>query len=79
MVTKGAVEEMLSICSYAELDHCVEPLTKTLCNKILATVEALNNKGFRVLAIAQKSNPSPVDVFGVKDECDGVIGLSCFS
>lgn len=61
MVTKGAVEEMLSICSYAELDHCVEPLTKTICNKILATVEALNNKGFRVLAIAQKSNPSPVD------------------
>lgn len=73
MVTKGAVEEMLSICSYAELDHCVEPLTKTLCNKILATVEALNNKGFRVLAIAQKSNPSPVDVFGVKDECDMVL------
>lgn len=73
MVTKGAVEEMLSICSYAELDHCVEPMTKTLCNKILATVEALNNKGFRVLAIAQKSNPSPVDVFGVKDECDMVL------
>ena len=73
MVTKGAVEEMLSICSYAELDHRVEPLTKTLCNKILATVEALNNKGFRVLAIAQKSNPSPVDVFGVKDECDMVL------
>ena len=73
MVTKGAVEEMLSICSYAELDHCVEPLTKTLCNKILATVEALNNKGFRVLAIAQKSNPSPVEVFGVKDECDMVL------
>lgn len=73
MVTKGAVEEMLSICSYAELDHCVKPLTKTLRNKILATVEALNNKGFRVLAIAQKSNPSPIDVFGVKDECDMVL------
>ena len=73
MVTKGAVEEMLSICAYAEQDGRVEPLTDALRSKILHTVDELNDKGFRVLAIAQKSNPSPVDAFGVKDERDMVL------
>lgn len=73
MVTKGAVEEMLSICSYAECDGEVKPLTATIRHQILETVNELNDKGFRVLAIAQKSNPSPVDSFGTKDECDMVL------
>lgn len=73
MVTKGAVEEMLSICAYAECDGSVQPLTKEVRRRILKTVDELNEKGFRVLAIAQKSNPSPVESFGVKDECDMVL------
>jgi len=73
MVTKGAVEEMLSVCTFAECDDGVEPLTDEVRSRILKTVDALNDKGFRVLAIAQKSNPSPVGAFGVKDECDMVL------
>lgn len=73
MVTKGAVEEMLSICSFAECDGKVRPMTKELKSRILATVDNLNEKGFRVLAIAQKSNPSPAGAFGVTDECDMVL------
>lgn len=73
MVTKGAVEEMLSICSFAECDGKVRSMTKELKSRILATVDDLNEKGFRVLAIAQKSNPSPAGAFGVTDECDMVL------
>ena len=73
MVTKGAVEEMLSICAFAECDGGVQPLTDDVRCRILETVDDLNDKGFRVLAIAQKSNPSPVGAFGVKDECDMVL------
>ena len=73
MVTKGAVEEMLSICSFAECDGGVQPLTGEVQQRILETVDALNDKGFRVLVIAQKSNPSPVGAFGVKDERDMVL------
>ena len=73
MVTKGAVEEMLSICSFVEFNGHVEPLTEKIYTKIIKTVEELNHKGFRVLAIAQKSNPSPVGVFSVKDECEMVL------
>ena len=73
MVTKGAVEEMLSICAYAECDGAVQPLTEDLRRRILETVDTLNDKGFRVLAIAQKTDPSPVGAFGVKDEQDMVL------
>ena len=73
MVTKGAVEEMLSVCAYAECGGTVQPLTDEVRQRILQTVDALNAKGFRVLAIAQKSNPSPVGAFGAQDECGMVL------
>ncbi len=73
MVTKGAVEEMLSICSFAEVGGMVCALDDELRNHILATVSELNDDGFRVLAIAQKSNPSPVGAFSAADECDMVL------
>lgn len=73
MVTKGAVEEMLSICTHAEMEGDVVPLTDELRSKILRTVDDLNEKGFRVLALAQKSDPSPIGAFGVADECDMVL------
>lgn len=73
MVTKGAVEEMLSICTFAECDGSVQPLTNEVRRRILQTVDGLNDKGFRVLAIAQKSLGSPVETFGAKDECEMVL------
>ena len=73
MVTKGAVEEMLFVCAYAECGGTVQPLTDEVRQRILQTVDALNAKGFRVLAIAQKSNPSPVGAFGAQDECGMVL------
>ena len=73
MITKGAVEEMLSICTFAEYDGQVRPLAHEMRRQILDTVSKLNHKGFRVLAIAQKSNPSPAGTFGVRDEHDMVL------
>lgn len=73
MVTKGAVEEMLSICTYVEIRGRVEDLTDKVKEEILQVVDSLNDKGFRVLAVAQKSNPSPEGLFGIKDECDMVL------
>lgn len=73
MVTKGAVEEMLAICSYAECDGTVKPLSEDLRQRIMKTVDSLNERGFRVLGLAQKSNPSPVGTFSAEDECDMVL------
>ena len=73
MVTKGAIEEMLAICTFVENSQGVQPLTADIRAQILTTVDGLNDKGFRVLGVAQKSNPSPVDIFGVEDECEMVL------
>ena len=73
MVTKGAVEEMITVCSFVEVDGEIKPLDDFLRSSIIETVNSLSEKGFRVLAIAQKSNPSPVGKFSVKDECDMVL------
>ncbi|MEG2928409.1 MAG: magnesium-translocating P-type ATPase, partial [Oscillospiraceae bacterium] len=73
MVTKGAVEEMLSICTFAEYENKIEPLTETLRQEIRSTVDRLNDNGMRVVAIAQKNSPSPIGAFSVKDECNMVL------
>ena len=73
MVTKGAVEEMLSICSFVEHEGEIKPITEDLKRFILKKTDELNEDGFRVLAIAQKTNPSPVGAFSVKDECEMVL------
>ncbi len=73
MITKGAVEEMLSVCSYAEYEGKVLPLTDDLKEYILKKVNDLNEDGMRVIAVAQKTNPSPVGTFSVTDESDMVL------
>ena len=73
MITKGAAEEMLSICSYAEYEGKVEPLTDDIKQYILKKVADLNEDGMRVIVVAQKHNPSPVGAFSVADESDMVL------
>lgn len=73
MITKGAVEEILSVCIYAEYEGKVQPLTENLKEKILKTVDYFSSQGLRVIAVAQKTNPSPAGTFGVKDECEMVL------
>lgn len=73
MITKGAVEEILSICSFVEFQGKVEPLTKELKEEVLKTVDHLNDQGMRVIAVAQKTNPSPIGEFSVADEANMVL------
>ena len=68
MITKGAVEEMLDVCTFVEYKGEVAPITDELKEEVLKTVEDLNSDGMRVIAIAQKTNPSPVGAFSVDDE-----------
>ena len=79
LVTKGAVEEMLKCCSYAECGGEIRPLTDQVRRLVLTKSDELNEKGMRVIAVAQKTNPSPVGQFSVEDESDMVlIGFLAF-
>jgi len=73
LITKGAVEEMLSICDKAEYKGEVSVLTDDIKMDIISTVERLSNEGLRVLAVAHKNNPSAEGVFSVKDEAGMVL------
>lgn len=73
MITKGAVEEMLKISSFAEYNGKIEALSEDIKENILKTVEGLNREGMRVIAVAQKTNPSMEEIFSVKDEADMVL------
>jgi Mg2+-importing ATPase len=73
MITKGAVEEMLKCCTYAEYNGNVEPLTDEIRNVILAKSDELNATGMRVIAVAQKTNPAPIEQFCVSDETEMVL------
>lgn len=79
MITKGAIEEMLSISNYIDIDGIVSPLTNEKRESVLAKVRDLNEDGLRVIGVAQKTNPSVVGEFSVKDESDMVfIGYLAF-
>ncbi|MDI3317848.1 MAG: magnesium-translocating P-type ATPase [Bacillota bacterium] len=73
LITKGAVEELLAISSHVEYRGQVVPLTGELRAEILTTVRQLNEKGLRVIAVAQKTNPPAAGAFTVADESDMVL------
>ena len=54
MVTKGAVEEMLTCCSFAECGGKILPLTDEVRSLVLSRTGRLNERGMRVIAVAQK-------------------------
>lgn len=54
IITKGAVEEMLQICSYCELDGKVIPMTANMHTMAMNLVHDMNRDGMRVLAVAHK-------------------------
>lgn len=73
LITKGAIEEMLSVCSHVEYKGEIETITEEIKKEILDTVSSYNSQGMRILGIAQKNNPSRVGELSVKDESDMVL------
>lgn len=73
IITKGAVEEMLDICSYAEFEGQVIPLTKEIKRKAKDISEQMNHQGMRVLAVAHKSYLDKDNNFAVEDEIEMVL------
>jgi Mg2+-importing ATPase len=73
LICKGAVEEVFSICTHVDLDGQVRPFSGALRDQANAVVRALNEDGFRVVAVAHKTVPLSTDVFSVADEHDLVL------
>ena len=79
LICKGAVEEVLHICSRVRHGELDEPLTDTLLSRIRDVTASLNQEGLRVVAVAVKDLPPVKQDYRVPDEFDlTLIGYVAF-
>ena len=58
LVCKGAVEEILSVCSFVRRDSATEPLSPAVLAQVRAITAGLNAEGLRVVAVAVREFPA---------------------
>ena len=68
LITKGAVEEILSICTQVDYKGEIFPITKEIKDNIKKISKNLNEEGLRVIAVAQRNDVDDIEHFKVKDE-----------
>lgn len=73
LITKGAVDEIMSICSYIDINGTAIELTNDLRKKAYEVYKENNHDGLRIVAVAQKNNIHSVETFGISDEQDMVL------
>ena len=73
MITKGAVEEILNICTLVDNNGQVEPITKSIKDNIRKISRKLNEDGLRVVAVCQKNDILQNETFDVSDEKNMVL------
>ena len=73
MVTKGALEEMLSVSTFVEYKGEIKRLTDEVRQEVLAEVAQLNEQGLRVLGVSYKTDLDENDIFSVEDERDMIL------
>jgi P-type Mg2+ transporter len=78
LVCKGAVEEMLAICTQARTGNVVEAMTEDKRAAIRSMTRRLNEDGLRVLVVAIRRDPSSDRAYGVADE-SGLTAVGCLA
>lgn len=73
IITKGAIEEILAICSHTEIEGEVVSITDKIKKQVLEAGDNLGLKGMRVLGIAHKSWIEKSHSFRVEDESEMVL------
>ncbi|MGO4633392.1 magnesium-translocating P-type ATPase [Streptomyces sp. 2RAF24] len=79
LITKGAVEEVLALCSRVRDRGETVDLTEELRARVTRVARDHNRQGLRVLAVATRTLPSPRDSYTVADESDlTLVGFLAF-
>ena len=73
LITKGAVEEILNICTMVDYKGKVSDITREIKQNILKMTKDLNKQGLRVVAVAQKNDIEGIKNFSVTDESKMVL------
>ena len=79
LICKGAVEEVLAVCSQVQRAEQLEPLTPELLGRVRAVTAELNAEGLRVVAVAARDSSAAQETYGLADERDlTLIGYIAF-
>jgi len=79
LICKGAVEEILSVCSRVRHGDADEPLTLDVLERVRTVTADLNEDGLRVVAVASKEMPPTQETYSVADESElTLIGYVAF-
>ncbi|WP_342253271.1 magnesium-translocating P-type ATPase [Spiroplasma endosymbiont of Zeiraphera isertana] len=73
LICKGAVEEILKICTKVEIGGKVIALTDKIKENVLKLSTELNNDGLRVIAIGYQDFASDKTIFKIEDESNLVL------
>lgn len=73
LITKGAIEEILNICTKVEYKGEVLNLTEEIKTNIKNIAKNLNEQGLRVLGICEKTDIKEIKHFEVKHEKDMIL------
>ncbi len=73
LITKGAVEEMISISSFVEMNGSIMPMDEETRCAALNIYEKYNTDGLRMIAVAQKNQVPDSNTFSVANEKDMVL------
>ena len=73
LITKGAVEEILSICTMVSYKGETTQITKEIKSNIQKISKKLNEEGLRVVAVCQKSDIENIEKFDISDEKNMVL------
>lgn len=79
LITKGALEEILKICTKVRYNDEIIDLTDEMINKINTNADLLHNDGMHVIAICEKLEYPGINIFNASDEKEMVfIGYVAF-
>lgn len=73
LITKGAIEEILNICTKVEYKGEVTNLTEEIKTNIKNIAKNLNEQGLRVLGICERTDVKEIKHFEVKHEKDMIL------
>lgn len=68
LICKGAVEEILGVCTRVRHSGIDESVTAELLGRVRELTASLNEEGLRVVAVAAKELPPSKETYGVADE-----------
>ena len=73
LITKGAVEEILSISTLIDYQGQISPITNEIKENMKKIAKELNKQGLRVVAVCQKNDLDKTSGFRISDEKNMVL------